>query len=58
MRKIYYIEKIHKLGWFGSPYIALTLRTAHVDQRHYDRLKGRRFTVRALLEYPALSQAS
>ena len=46
---IYYVEKIRKRGWLGIPYAALKLRTAHVDERNWRRLRGRRFSLGAMM---------
>ena len=51
MRSIRYIQKIRKRGPFGIPYTALVVRVAHVDERHWQRLKHRPFSVEALLNY-------
>ena len=48
MRTIRYIQKIKKRGPFGIPYTALVIRTAHVDERNWRRLKNRPFSMEAL----------
>ena len=42
---IIYFSRIRKRGWLGIPYTALKLRTAHVDDRGWARLRHRRFSV-------------
>ena len=49
VRRIHYIEKINKLGWFGIPYTVLKIRSANVDARHWQRLRGRPFSLAALM---------
>ncbi|MBQ8110664.1 MAG: hypothetical protein IJ124_10945 [Clostridia bacterium] len=49
MYKIYYTEKINKVGWFGIPYTVLKLRSANVDAKNYRRLHGRPFSLAELL---------
>ena len=51
MRTIRYIQKINKRGPFGIPYTALVVRTAHVDERNWQRLKRRPFSMEELLVY-------
>ena len=49
VRRIYYTERINKVGWFGIPYTVLKIRTATVDARHWQRLRGKPFSLEALL---------
>ncbi|MBQ8962741.1 MAG: hypothetical protein IJ089_02940 [Clostridia bacterium] len=49
MRTIRYIQKIKKRGICGIPYTALVIRTAHVDERNWQRMKRRPFSMEALL---------
>lgn len=49
MHRIIYVSRIKKRGWLGIPYTALMLRTAHVDDAGWRRLKHRRFSIRALM---------
>lgn len=49
MYRIYYTEKINKVGWFGIPYTVLKIRSANVDAWHWQRLRGRPFSLEALL---------
>jgi len=51
MRRIHYIEKIKKRGPFGIPYTAIVVRVAHVDERNWQRLRNRPFSLRELLVY-------
>ena len=45
------LQRIRKRGPFGIPYTALVLREAHVDERHWQRLRNRRFSLNDLLIY-------
>ena len=49
MYRIIYVEKIRKRGWFGIPYVALKLRTAHLDERGWQRMRRRPFSMAALM---------
>ena len=49
MRKIRYTQKIRKRGPFGIPYTALVIRTAHVDEANWWRLRKRPFSISALM---------
>ena len=49
MHRIVYTEKIRKRGWLGIPYTVLKVRTAHVDDRDWPRMKGRPFSMGALM---------
>ena len=51
MHSIHYVQKIKKRGPFGIPYTALMVRVAHVDEKHWLRLKNRRFSLNDLLIY-------
>ena len=51
MHSIHYLQKIKKRGPFGVPYTALVLRVAHVDERHWLRLRNCRFSLNDLLIY-------
>lgn len=51
MRKIRYISRINKRGWFGIPYTVLKIRTAHVDERNWQRMKDRPFSMGELMIY-------
>lgn len=51
MRKIRYIEKIKKRGPFGIPYTSIVVRVAHVDERNWQRLKRRPFSLSEMLIY-------
>ena len=51
MHSIRYLQKIRKRGPFGIPYTALVLRVAHVDERHWQRMKGRPFSVGELMTF-------
>ena len=51
MHSIRYLQKIRKRGPFGIPYTALVLRVAHVDERNWQRLRHRRFSLNDLLVY-------
>ena len=49
MHRIVYTEKIRKRGWLGIPYTVLKVRTAHLDDRDWPRMKGRPFSMGALM---------
>jgi len=49
VRRIYYTERINKVGWFGIPYTVLKIRSANVDVRHWQRLRGRPFSLSELM---------
>ncbi len=49
MRRIHYIEIIRKRGWLGIPYRMPKLRTAHVDERRWQQLRGKPFSLSAML---------
>ena len=49
--RIRYIEKIKKRGPFGIPYTAIVVRTAHVDECNWQRLRRRPFSLSELLIY-------
>lgn len=49
MHSIFYIEKIRKVGWFGIPYVVLKLRTAHMDEQSWRRMRNRPFSMAALM---------
>ena len=49
MRRIYYTERINKVGRFGIPYTVLKIRSANVDVRHWQRLRGRPFSLSELM---------
>ena len=51
MHSIRYIQKIKKRGPFGLPYTALVVRTAHVAETHWQRLRHRPFSLNDLLIY-------
>ena len=51
MYRIIYVEKIRKRGWFGIPYTAVVIRTAHVDERNWQRLKHRPFSMCEMMLY-------
>lgn len=51
MRSIRYIQKIRKRGPFGLPYAVLVVRTAHVDEKHWQRLRRRPFSLNEMLIY-------
>ena len=51
MHSIRYLQKIKKRGPFGIPYTALIVRVAHVDERHWRRLRHRPFSMDELLIY-------
>lgn len=51
MHSIRYLQKIKKRGPFGIPYTALVVRVAHVDERHWQRLRHRPFSMNDLLIY-------
>ena len=51
MHKIRYISRINKRGWFGIPYTVLKVRTAHVDERNWQRLKNRPFSMGELMMF-------
>lgn len=51
MRKIHYFQKIRKRGPFGIPYAVIKVRTAHVDERHWQRLRHRPFSLCEMLVY-------
>ena len=51
MHSIRYLQKIKKRGPFGIPYTALVIRVAHVDERNWQRLKHRPFSLNELLIY-------
>ena len=49
MHTIFYLTPIRKRGPLGIGYVSLKLRTAHVDERKWLLLRGRPFSIRALL---------
>lgn len=49
MRTIRYIQKIRKRGPFGIPYTGFKLRTAHVDEARWHRMKRRPFSMGELM---------
>ncbi len=49
MHKIRYISRINKRGWFGIPYTVWKVRTAHVDERNWRRLRNRPFSMSELM---------
>lgn len=53
MRKIHYLQKIKKRGPFGIPYTTVIVRTAHVDERNWRRLRrrGRPFSLCEMMLY-------
>ena len=51
MRKIRYIQKIRRRGPFGIPYTSIMIRTANVDERNWQRLKHRPFSMLELMTY-------
>lgn len=51
MHSIRYLQKIKKRGPFGLPYTALVVRVAHVDDRHWQRLRHRPFSLNDMLIY-------
>ena len=51
MHPIPYIQKIKKRGPFGIPYTALVIRVAHVDDRNWQRLKRRPFSLCEMMLY-------
>ena len=51
MHSIRYVQKIKKRGPFGLPYTALVVRTAHVDEKHWQRRRHRPFSMNELLIY-------
>ena len=51
MHSIRYLQKIKKRGPFGIPYTALVIRVAHVDERNWQRLRNRPFSLRELLVF-------
>ena len=51
MRTIRYIQRIKKRGPFGIPYTGFKLRVAHVDERGWQRMKRRPFSMGALMVY-------
>ena len=51
MHRICYLQKINKRGWFGIPYAIIKVRTAHVDERNWQRLKRRPFSLGEMMMY-------
>ena len=49
MHSVIYWEIIRKRGWLGIPYAVPKPRVAHLDERHWQRLRGRPFSVGAML---------
>ena len=49
MRRVFYTERINKVGWLGIPYTVLKLRSANVDLRRWQQLRGRPFSLYELL---------
>ena len=51
MHSIRFLQKIKKRGPFGLSYTALVLRVAHVDERHWQRLRRQPFSLDKMLIY-------
>ena len=49
MHRILYFQRINRRGWFGIPFTTLKVRTAHVDERNWQRLKHRPFSMAELM---------
>lgn len=49
MHRIIYTQRIRKVGPFGIPYSILKIRTAHVDDWNWQRLRGRPFSMAELM---------
>ena len=57
MHRIRYTEKIRKRGWFGIPYTVLKVRTAHVDDRNWQRLRRRPFSIGEMMWYEGAARS-
>lgn len=51
MKKIRYCQKIRMRGVFGIPYTIIKVRTAHVDERNWRRLRRRPFSILEMMLY-------
>lgn len=49
MHSIYYVTRVRKRGPFGISYTSLVLRTAHVDEANWRRLRRKPFSMAALM---------
>ena len=49
MHRILYVTRVKKRGPFGIPYTGLVVRSAHVDDANWQRLRHQPFSMEALM---------